>query len=409
MTKLKVLVSAYACEPDKGSEPGVGWNWTKQIARFHETWVITRANNRESIERELKKHPVANLHLVYYDLPKWLSFWKKGPRGMHLYYFFWQIGIWRIAKKLNKMEKFDIVHHLTFGSVFLPTFMPLLDVPFVWGPIGGAEQVPRRFRKKWAILPRLKESLRDVLVRTLGLNPLFRLPSGGASLILTKTEDTARCIPSRYAANVVVTCDVGISPEAPAQDGGGQAGLRVLLVGSLEAWRGFDLALQSFALAAENIDEMKLIILGTGSEMAHLTQLAGVLGIQDKVLFAGKVRQQQYREYLRTSDIVMNPCLKEGGVTVLFDSLMCGKPVVCLDVAGSSRIIRDECGIRVNLTTPEDVVRNMASALEKLACDQSLRKRMGEWGREFILREYSWGKKGDFIRELYSRILPDVA
>ena len=54
---MKVLVSAYACEPGKGSEPGVGWQWVRQIARFHDTWVITRANNREKIEADLLQRP----------------------------------------------------------------------------------------------------------------------------------------------------------------------------------------------------------------------------------------------------------------------------------------------------------------------------------------------------------------
>ena len=42
-------MSAYACEPGKGSEPGVGWNWALQAAQFHEVWVVTRANNRAAI------------------------------------------------------------------------------------------------------------------------------------------------------------------------------------------------------------------------------------------------------------------------------------------------------------------------------------------------------------------------
>jgi hypothetical protein len=80
--RLKVLISAYACEPHKGSEPGVGWNWAKQIAKFAEVWVITRANNREVIEEELKRSPEPNLHFIYVDLPKWMRFWKKKQRGV---------------------------------------------------------------------------------------------------------------------------------------------------------------------------------------------------------------------------------------------------------------------------------------------------------------------------------------
>src|SRR4030042_2514746 len=126
MKKLKVLVSAYACEPDKGAERGVGWNWVKQIARFHDVCVITRANNRVSIERELCKTPIANLRFVYYDVPKVLSFWKKGARRMHFYYFLWQIDVMRLAKRLVATERIDILHHITFGSIFLPAFLPLL-------------------------------------------------------------------------------------------------------------------------------------------------------------------------------------------------------------------------------------------------------------------------------------------
>jgi hypothetical protein len=68
---LRVLVSAYACEPEKGSEPAVGWNMVGQIARFHEVWVITRANNQEPIEKALATKPLPNVHWVYFDLPRW--------------------------------------------------------------------------------------------------------------------------------------------------------------------------------------------------------------------------------------------------------------------------------------------------------------------------------------------------
>ena len=88
---MKVLLSAYACEPDKGSEPAVGWNWVRQVSRFHEVWVITRANNRKPIEKALAKNPLPNAHFIYFDLPHWARFWKRGQRGAHLYYYLWQL------------------------------------------------------------------------------------------------------------------------------------------------------------------------------------------------------------------------------------------------------------------------------------------------------------------------------
>jgi len=67
---MKILLSAYACEPWKGSEPGVGWHWALELARQgHEVTVLTRANNREPIEVALKSHVPKGLQFFYYDLP----------------------------------------------------------------------------------------------------------------------------------------------------------------------------------------------------------------------------------------------------------------------------------------------------------------------------------------------------
>ena len=143
---MKILLSAYACEPNKGSEPGLGWNWAREIARNHEAWVLTRANNRPSIEDTLRKGSIPSLHFVYYDLPDGVKSWKKGQRGVHLYYLLWQWGAYRTAKKVHKQVRFDLVHHITFVSVRQPSFMGLLGIPFIFGPVAGGERAPWRLR-----------------------------------------------------------------------------------------------------------------------------------------------------------------------------------------------------------------------------------------------------------------------
>ena len=56
MTKrLKVLVSAYACSPYKGSEPGVGWGFVSELSKYHNLWVIVEEEKfRKDIEKFLK-------------------------------------------------------------------------------------------------------------------------------------------------------------------------------------------------------------------------------------------------------------------------------------------------------------------------------------------------------------------
>src|SRR4029077_18913154 len=139
--RLKVLVSAYACEPGKGSEPGVGWNWVSQISKFHDVWVITRENNREQIEEGLGRFPIPGAHWCFWDFPPWACFWKRKRRGIHLYYYMWQFGAYWQARKLHHRVRFDLAHHVTLVIYWMPSFLSFLGIPFVWGPVGGGDSI----------------------------------------------------------------------------------------------------------------------------------------------------------------------------------------------------------------------------------------------------------------------------
>lgn len=300
MKKLKVLVSAYACEPDKGSEPGVGWHWAKQIARFHEVWVITRANNKKSIERELRRNPDPNLHFVYYDVPQWLSFWKKNGRGLYLYYLLWQIGTYRIAQRQISDSKFDLIHCVTFGNFWLPTFLPFLPVPFVWGPVGGGEQIPRQFRKEYTLKAKLVEFSRDVILATLKINPLFLYSCKRSILIIARTEETLRRIPLQYRYKTVKLLETGTRPRHidTALKQQVPAIIQIMAVGRLIHWKGFDLALKAFAKVYRKHEQVQMLIAGDGPEERRLKQLSNQLGVFDQVVFAGHISIEQVKKKL---------------------------------------------------------------------------------------------------------------
>ena len=139
---MRILISAYACEPERGSEPGCGWNWSCAAARSHDVWVLTRANNRPGIEVALAAMPQRRLHFVYVDLPLWARFWKRGGLGVRIYYVLWQVAAARAARRLHRAHEFDVVHHLTFANMWLPALVCMTRAPFVLGPIAGGQRVP---------------------------------------------------------------------------------------------------------------------------------------------------------------------------------------------------------------------------------------------------------------------------
>src|SRR5512134_2958245 len=112
--RLRILLSAYACEPDDGAEAGVGWRWALALAQAgHEVWVITRASNCGAIERALASRRDLSLHVLYYDLPGWARGWKRGARRVRTSYVLWQWGAYRLARHLCRNVHFDVAHHIT--------------------------------------------------------------------------------------------------------------------------------------------------------------------------------------------------------------------------------------------------------------------------------------------------------
>ena len=142
----RVLLSAYACEPGKGSEPAVGWMWATELAAAgHEVWVITREANRNSIEADVPCFQSERIHFQYCDLTRWARGWKKLPGAIYLYYFIWQWLAFRLARRLNRAHHFDIVHHISFVSLRAPSFMGWLGIPFYFGPVEAGNALPHLY------------------------------------------------------------------------------------------------------------------------------------------------------------------------------------------------------------------------------------------------------------------------
>jgi len=410
MKKLKVLISAYACEPGKGSEPGVGWNWVRQIARFaDEVWVITRANNREVIEEALAREPLPNVHWVYFDLPRWARFWKKGLRGVHLYYYLWQIGIYFLARRLHREVEFDLVHHVTFVNYWMPSFLALLPVPFLWGPVGGGESAPKSFYRTFSLRGKVYEYVRS-LARWLGEHdPFVRLTARRAVLALATTKETAERLKRVGSPRVEVMSQVALPLDEieqltalPVHIGNP---FRLLSLGRLLHWKGFHLGIMAFARLVQEFPQAEYWIVGDGPERKNLAWLAQELGVAEKVQFFGALPREEALKKLAECDVLVHPSLHDSGGWVCVEAMAAGRPVICLDLGGPALQVTEETGFKIPARTPEQAVEEMTEAMLKLARDPDFRLKMGESGRRRVREEFSWERRGEQIKEIYGKAL----
>lgn len=407
MNRLNVLLSAYACEPGRGSEPGVGWNVARSMATYHDVWVLTRANNRTVIENELAARPVPGLQMVYYDLPGWARWWKRGAWGIQLYYHLWQLGAYRTAKALHAQVNFDLAHHVTFVRYWTPSLLSFLDIPFLWGPVGGAESLPAPFMRTLSWHATAYERLRNLARQVGEHDPLVRQTARRAHLALATTPETAARLRYLGAPQVEILGESALNRneiqhlQALAQPE--VTPVRFISIGRLLHWKGFHLGLHAFARA--QLDAAEYWIVGDGPERHRLEALASRLGLADRVRFFGHRPRAETLGLLEQCHVLVHPSLHDSGGWVCLEAMAAGRPVVCLNIGGPATQVTPQTGIVIPAGAPEQVHSHLADALHQLAASPSLRRRMGHAGRRHVAQAFSWDEKTKHFARLYQHLV----
>jgi glycosyltransferase involved in cell wall biosynthesis len=403
---MKILLSAYACEPGQGSEEGVGWNMALAIARHHEVWVLTRTFSRLAIETELVCNPVANLHFIYFEPLNWSADWKGKQGAVQLHYYFWQIQAYAAGQKLYQQINFDIIHHVTYVKFWSPSFLALLPVPFIWGPVGGGESAPKPFWRDFSLRAKTYEILRDLAQRVGERDPFTRLTAQRSILAQATTEDTAKRLRALAAKNVQVFSEAGLSQSEiaclariPIQD---RAPIRFISTGRLLHWKGYHLSLQAFLQA--NLPNAEYWVLGDGAERKRLQAMVEDRKASHLIKFFGRLPRHEVLQKLQECHVLVHPSLHDSGGWTCLEAMAAGRPVICLDLGGPAVQVTQETGIKISAHDPAQTVQDLATAMTTLAHNPELRVRMGQAAKRRVNEVFTWEIKGRYFSQIYQEI-----
>ena len=401
--RLKVLMSAYACEPAMGSEPGVGWNLAKSMAIHHDVWVLTRANNRDAIEAELCERPVPGLHFLYYDLPRWAAWWKRGGRGVQVYYYLWQLGAIAVARAAHRAVGFDVAHHVTFVKYWAPAAAAFVGVPFVWGPVGGGESMPSAFLTTLSPAGRRYETLRSA-ARSFGEHdPWVRATARRAALAFATTPDSAELMRRVGGRRVEVLSGVALTDEERTRLATlvHSEGSEVLFfsAGRLLDWKGYHLSLEAFAAA--DLSDSRYVLAGDGPARGHLEAMAERLGVRDRVEFLGAVPRATVLDWLELASVFVHPSLHDSGGWATIEAMAAGVPVICLNLGGPGTQVSPDVGRSIEAVDSPSTVDSIAASMREMAEDSVLRQTLGIRARQRVREVYSWRPKASLLSEAY--------
>jgi phosphatidylinositol alpha-1,6-mannosyltransferase len=178
----------------------------------------------------------------------------------------------------------------------------------------------------------------------------------------------------------------------------------VVCVSRLIARKGQDTLIRAWPRVLEAVPSAVLLLVGGGPDRDRLETLAVEVGVRSSVVFTGSVPWTDIPPYVDAADVFAMPCRTrrfglepEALGIVTLEASATGKPVVVGDSGGASDTVRHgKTGYLVDPYNPVPVSVRIA----ELLTDPVRARAMGEAGRAWVQRDWTWASSGAVLREL---------
>lgn len=457
---MKILILAYASEPGTGSEYGVGWMVPTVMAKRypeHDIYVLTRSRCREKIEASLSpslsrregalvdSEVWPNLHFLFYDIPSCLFYKKEmgSNWGEQYNYLLWELFARRFVKKMHKKIGFDIIHHLTFNQYRTPSPGYWMKVPFVVGPIGGAETIPPALWQDLEEHTRNKEEIR-LKGKDLKVFRWFNTRSGNRKVILCScTENAERLRPysgdsevrvmpaiafdhsdfsdsatsrqrevrgNEKAGDDAITINGTSNNEKTGNDAFVDGPFTMIYAGKAYDWKGIRIFLRSLSLSLSRREEMKaavkvkLIGIRFEEEQKKVMGWVNELGLTEQVELIPFIKRADLLKMEAECDLAVYPAFRDSGSMSVLEACALGCPSICFD-AGGQDIFPDDILLKIKVgDTYDECLDAFAARLSWAMEHRDDLKAMGLKAKTWVEEHLTWDSKVEEFMEIYREL-----
>lgn len=356
----RILMIAYACDPQKGGEPGAGWGYLKLCldAKFR-VILLTQPKNESSILEHLDPDSLSRVTILSHGHSKFVKLWKNRlPGGVQIAYLIWN---WSLRKKIGVIENdFNLfaAWHVTFASDSLPTALSALkSTPLIWGPVGGFY----RFRMSTLYHYGLRGATAEVFrlfTTSLYRNLFTKRLARKANLVLTLNEDVFNYF-SRFS-NCIIEPNVFMSEKIRKMTEKRQRyaqfhaqKFKIVGVGRLVPLKGWNIAIKTLNALPDNYT---LDIFGNGSELAKLKNLAKTIGVNNRLKIDSKTYDRlELLSKIQEYDFFLFPSFHDSCGWALWEAISLGLDATHSNTAGPATIWQLWNGGKTSITNKSKV------------------------------------------------------
>lgn len=406
---MKILLSTYSCFPSQSSEPGNAWRAIHEALREHEVWaLIADAHDYRPLTAPwLAQNQIPAFHPLFVKLNPALQPLSSLSQTSPIYYHLWQEHLRGVVRDLHRQVGFDLVHHVTYGRYWSPSGLRVLNLPFIWGPVGAAETPPASFVRELSLRWRTFERVRNLARGLAERFPSLRHTARAATIAIGVTPETCAALRRLGARRVeqmpqlaLTDKDLDQFNQLPPPPPGP---FRALCAGRHLHWKGFHLAIRAFAQFAQKNPDAQLWIINNGPFRPELEKLAAHTGVASRVIFLGQL--PKYADVLAKfgeSHVLLHPALHEGFGNVCLEAMAAGRPVACLDIGGPAAQITPDTGFAAPIANPAAAVAALAGFLEKINRDRALLARMSAAAKAHVRQHFTMRQFNAQMRTYYA-------
>lgn len=412
---MNVLVSVFECNPLRGSDSYVGWSYVINAARYNNVYALTRTANKADIEKYCKdmKVDLTNIHFIYVDQSR--LFAEKIYKVNHYFgflgsYFVWQKSAYKAARKLLDDIKIDVCHHVSIADFRCVGKLWKLNVPFIFGPVSGGQETPKCFsdyvKQHWK-----SEWFRKCMNEITTMLPSYRKALKKAALIGGGNDETLACMirrmPKSHKQKLVQMTELCIDKkylderENIKKENGSV--VHIIVSGRLIYRKGIQVLLEAVT-KMNPLHNYKVDIYGDGDQRALLEGFVKKSGLENRVIFHGNIPFDEMQNAYRNADIYVLPSLRESTGTAVFEALANKLPVITFNQNGAKYIVESDAGILIDLNDKEQVLIDLAKALDTLVDNYELRRAYGECGFNKLKNQYTWDKRAEQMARVYENL-----